>query len=105
MVLTQNFLNLSRDIEAFVRNFGKWIEEKGQELILEAERLVREIENIQIEIQMYRSSFVTEFDANDVSVVWTKRFVSMSSINVSCFLNIISDKRCHYRPCGLRRAH
>jgi hypothetical protein len=52
VVLTQNFLNLSRDIEAFVGKFGKWIEEKGQELALEAERLIREMENLQTEIQM-----------------------------------------------------
>jgi hypothetical protein len=50
--LTQNFLGLSRDIEAFVERFGKWIEEKGQELAVEAARLVREIENLKTEIQM-----------------------------------------------------
>jgi hypothetical protein len=50
--LSQNFLNLKRDIEYFVEEFGQWIVDKGVELEAEATRLKLVIQGLQEEIQV-----------------------------------------------------
>ncbi|CCM02035.1 uncharacterized protein FIBRA_04111 [Fibroporia radiculosa] len=49
--LSQNFLNLKRDIEAFVGKFDQWIVDKGVELEAQAKKLKDKITKLQGEIE------------------------------------------------------
>ena len=48
--MSQNFLNLKCDIEAFARKFSQWIVVKGIELVNEAKELQEQIAAIVREI-------------------------------------------------------
>jgi len=64
IIMSENFLNLRRDIDHFVQRFDQWIIDQGVGLENQAKELKRQIEGIQKEIE----GLDKQYQINDASI-------------------------------------